>query len=212
MISSCIFKINVHFFLAWLHIFRHSIKYQIRIIILQKQLHGRETEEKGISFNILKPISKYDMPFFNRLNSQHKINIAPLDVYYFCLSSTIFSFSLRRVLRFCFGNYPSPHSTYKGLTHHHLVLALDKWWKPSQWSLTVFYKGEYFKGSIHDHQVNQCQGASTPGLLLELLIWYAFLAKDIRSLHYTGAMLSLLRENKAENKVNVKGNFKMLID
>lgn len=40
----------------------------------------------------------------------------------------------------------------------------------------------------------------------------AFLAKDIRSLHYTGAMLSLLRENKAENKVNVKGNFKMLID
>lgn len=147
------------------------------------------------------------MAFINRLNSRHKIQLQWMCILFACPAS-IFSFSLKRVPRFCFGKHPSPHSSYKALAGLTPLSGFSFGQVTETWSMRV-HNWEQFKGSIHD-QVNQCQGASdgAPASFTGSTGKQGFPCERCKKPIATGARLLLLRESQTESEVNTKGNFK----
>lgn len=95
------------------------------------------------------------MAFINRLNSRHKIQLQWMCILFACPAS-IFSFSLKRVPRFCFGKHPSPHSSYKALAGLTPLSGFSFGQVTETWSMRV-HNWEQFKGSIHDRSCNQSE-------------------------------------------------------
>lgn len=106
------FSTQCTFSLAWLHVFRYSIKYQIRKSTWQKLLHAVEAKEKRMSFNIFKPISKYELAWHYVTGPITNIKYGSL---LFLPVQHLFPLSLRKKSKFCFGNHPTPNSSYKVL-------------------------------------------------------------------------------------------------